>query len=281
MNLVVEPQGVARRASLLWVPGATHDSADIYRGPMEVLASKGYRSVALHLRKSRCTSLGNYVSQVEEALMELEDPVILIGHSLGGAILQVLLTTRKDAAKKACGAVLLCAVPVMSFCEYLGFLFYLLFKWFLGVLMVLLTLNVAQLVGGGYCCRSERRCKAIGFAAQADYVTISGRRQSFEEYHKGIAKVESIPLLLGLLCYSITAPSNGKAVSGTTAAVLAAEKDLLTPLWMHQSTASAWSTSVQPILDQGHFVSDENWESTLVPVLEAELELLTASLTHK
>lgn len=46
--------------------------------------------------------------------------------------------------------------------EYLGFLFYLLFKWFLGVLMVLLTLNVAQLVGGGYCCRSERRCKAIG-----------------------------------------------------------------------------------------------------------------------
>ena len=39
------------------------------------------------------------------------------------------------------------------------FLIYLLFKWFLGVLMVLLTLNVAQLVGGGYCCRSERRVK--------------------------------------------------------------------------------------------------------------------------
>ena len=29
----------------------------------------------------------------------------------------MLLTTRKDAAKKACGAVLLCAVPVMSFCS--------------------------------------------------------------------------------------------------------------------------------------------------------------------
>ena len=30
---------------------------------------------------------------------------------------QVLLTRQADAAKKACGAVLLCAVPVMSFCS--------------------------------------------------------------------------------------------------------------------------------------------------------------------
>ena len=54
---------VPRRATLLWVPGATHDSAAIYRGPMEAMASKGYRSVALRLRKSRYTSLGNYVRQ--------------------------------------------------------------------------------------------------------------------------------------------------------------------------------------------------------------------------
>ena len=54
---------VPRRATLLWVPGATHDSAAVYRGPMEALASQGYRSVALHLQKSRCTSLGDYVNQ--------------------------------------------------------------------------------------------------------------------------------------------------------------------------------------------------------------------------
>eukprot|EP00438_Fugacium_kawagutii_P001745 Skav219926 [mRNA] locus=scaffold2006:268764:269952:- [translate_table: standard] len=77
---------------------------------MEALAPKGYRSVALRLHKSRCTSLGDYVSQLQE-------PTILIGHSLGGAIVEVLLTRRTDAAKKACGAVLLCAVPVMSFCS--------------------------------------------------------------------------------------------------------------------------------------------------------------------
>ena len=54
---------VPRRATLLWVPGATHDSAAIYSGPMKALAPKGYRSVALQLQKSRCTSLSNYVSQ--------------------------------------------------------------------------------------------------------------------------------------------------------------------------------------------------------------------------
>lgn len=276
MNLVVEPQGVPRRATLLWVPGATHDSAAIYRGPMEAMASKGYRSVALRLRKSRCTSLGNYVRQVEESLMELEEPVILIGHSLGGALVQVLLTRQRDAAKKACGAVLLCAVPIMSFCQYLRFFLYLYCKFFVPFIMVVLTLNVAQLVGGGYCCRSSRRCRAIGFASDPNSVTITGTRQSFEEYHEGIAKVESIPLLLGLLCYAITAPSDPKESSGTTAAVLAAEQDVLTPLWMHQSTAAAWRTSVQPISNQGHFVSDEGWDSTLVPVLEQQLELFTS-----
>ena len=54
---------VPRRATLLWVPGATHDSAAIYSGPMKELAAKGYSSVALHLQKSRCTSLSNYVGQ--------------------------------------------------------------------------------------------------------------------------------------------------------------------------------------------------------------------------
>ena len=63
-----------------------------------------------------------------------QEPVVLLGHSLGGSIVearltvhegflapnswhvQVLLARKKDAAAKVQGAILLCPVPVMSFC---------------------------------------------------------------------------------------------------------------------------------------------------------------------
>jgi hypothetical protein len=59
-------------------------------------------------------------------------------------------------------------IPIFPRCwdtwgEYLRFFLYLYCKFFLPFIMVVLTLNVAQLVGGGYCCRSSRRCRAIGY----------------------------------------------------------------------------------------------------------------------
>ena len=64
-----------------------------------------------------------------------QEPVVLLGHSLGGSIVeahgvhrqdlheglfatdvQVLLAKKKDTAAKVQGAILLCPVPVMSFC---------------------------------------------------------------------------------------------------------------------------------------------------------------------
>ncbi|CAE7227287.1 Thumpd2 [Symbiodinium pilosum] len=261
-----------RRATLLWVPGATHDSAAVFQGPMTALADSGYTSVALFLEKSRCTSLGSYVRQVERALHDLEEPVILIGHSLGGSLVQVLLSRNKDAAAKVKGAILLCPVPVMSFCTYICFFFYLLASFCLGVLMVLLCLNVAQLVGGGFCCRSARRCKAIGFAGNPTIVTITGSPQTFQQYHEGIAKVESICLLLGLLCFS-ACPGNTEAGSKTISIVAGAE-DVLTPLWCHRSTAAAWSAATVSLDGQGHLLSDEGWETTLLPALKEQLEAI-------
>ena len=59
-------------------------------------------------------------------------------------------------------------IPIFPRCwdtwgEYLRFFLYLFCKFFVNVIMVVLTLNVAQLVGGGYCCRSASRCRSIGY----------------------------------------------------------------------------------------------------------------------
>eukprot|EP00439_Symbiodinium_sp_Y106_P083576 s515_g23.t2 len=261
---------VPRRATLLWVPGATHDSAAVFQGPMTALADSGYTSVALFLEKSRCTSLSNYVGQVEDALQNLEEPVVLLGHSLGGSIVEVLLARKKDAAAKVQGAILLCPVPVMSFCTYICFFLHLLATFFVGVLMVLVSMNVAQLVGGGYFCRGAQRCQSIGFAGNPSIVTITGSPQTFQQYHEGIAKVESINLLLGLLGFSLCpgkSEDRDKAVS-----LVAGSGDVLTPLWCHESTAAAWSTDIVSLEGQGHFLSDEDWQSTLLPALKQQME---------
>jgi hypothetical protein len=47
---VSPPTGTLVRGYLVWVPGASHHSADVFYGMMAALSDEGYDSVCAHLR---------------------------------------------------------------------------------------------------------------------------------------------------------------------------------------------------------------------------------------
>jgi len=78
-------------------------------------AKKGYAAYAVSLRghggsegSLTWASLADYVDDVESAVAKLDKPPVLIGHSMGGMIVQHYLS---KAENKAAGGVLLASVP--------------------------------------------------------------------------------------------------------------------------------------------------------------------------
>lgn len=104
------------KPALLFVHGAWHGAwcwEDYY---LPYFAQQGFAAHALDLRghgqspnsKSlRFTSLNNYVDDVAQAIAQIEGDVIVIGHSMGGMIVQKYLKTNHQAL----GGVLLSTVP--------------------------------------------------------------------------------------------------------------------------------------------------------------------------
>ncbi len=110
-----EPLGVARPTPILFVHGMWHGAWcwDDYFLPY--FAAHGYAVHALSLRghgagaerkRLRRTSLADYVADVEQVAGGLPSPPVLIGHSMGGGIVQKYLESHQAPA-----AVLLASVP--------------------------------------------------------------------------------------------------------------------------------------------------------------------------
>lgn len=120
MNMHLEirtklPESDPRPTPLLFVHGAWHDAWCWAEHFLPYFAQHGYISYALDLRghgksqgheRLRWTSIANYVSDIEQVANQLERPPVLIGHSMGGLVVQKYL--EKHAAP---AAVLLASVP--------------------------------------------------------------------------------------------------------------------------------------------------------------------------
>ena len=111
------PAGTARPAPLLFVHGAWHGAWCWDKHLMPHLAAAGYECHALSLRghagspgreRLRWTSLADYVADVAEVAAALRAPPVLVGHSMGGAVVQKYL---EDARRPAAAMVLLASVP--------------------------------------------------------------------------------------------------------------------------------------------------------------------------
>jgi pimeloyl-ACP methyl ester carboxylesterase len=121
--LTQEPEATLRATPLLFVHGAWHGAWCWAEHFLPYFAQHGYVSHALDLRghgksdgmnRLRWTSIANYVADVEQVIRHLERPPVLIGHSMGGLIVQKYLETYRVPA-----AVLLASVPISGTRRYL------------------------------------------------------------------------------------------------------------------------------------------------------------------
>lgn len=113
--LEAHPSGPAKATPLLLVHGAWHGGW-CWERVLPYVASRGYHAYAPSLRghggsgnsKSlRRTSLGDYVSDVAEVAARLPAPPVVVGHSMGGLVVQKYLA----AGGRAAAGVLLASAP--------------------------------------------------------------------------------------------------------------------------------------------------------------------------
>lgn len=110
-----EPQTVQHPAPLLFIHGAWHGAWCWEDQFLPYFAAHGYRSYALSLRghgqsespkRFRMARIADYVDDVAQVAQQLDQPPIIIAHSMGGLVAQKYLERNQTPA-----AVLLASVP--------------------------------------------------------------------------------------------------------------------------------------------------------------------------
>jgi pimeloyl-ACP methyl ester carboxylesterase len=118
MNLeliVQEPEAAKREVPLLFIHGMWHGAWCWAEHFLPYFAQHGYASYALSLRghgasegheRLRSVSLADYVADVEQVVNSMERMPVLIGHSMGGMVIQKYLESHQLPA-----AVLMASAP--------------------------------------------------------------------------------------------------------------------------------------------------------------------------
>jgi pimeloyl-ACP methyl ester carboxylesterase len=111
-----EPKSNPRKTPVLFVHGAWHGAWCWDENFLPYFAESGYSTHALSLRghgsservaRFRLTRLADYVADVAQVVDQLDETPILIGHSMGGLVVQKYLEKHTAPA-----AVLMAAIPV-------------------------------------------------------------------------------------------------------------------------------------------------------------------------
>jgi pimeloyl-ACP methyl ester carboxylesterase len=108
------PSGSPRPTPLVFIHGGWH-GAWCWELFQQYFAEQGYRSHALSLRghgassgreRLRCSSAAEYLADLDQVIRQMPAPPVLIGHSMGGYLIQKYLESRTARA-----AVLLASIP--------------------------------------------------------------------------------------------------------------------------------------------------------------------------
>ena len=117
------PRSASDKPPILFVHGAWHGAWCWDEHFLDYFAEKGYRSVALSLRghgnstapkSMRFCSIADFVDDIDTVATSLPEPPVVIGHSLGGFVVQKYLESHNAPA-----AVLLASAPVSGITKFL------------------------------------------------------------------------------------------------------------------------------------------------------------------
>jgi len=237
-----QPEGPARGKCLLFVHGAYSGAWLWDRHYLPYFASQGWRAMALSLpghagsagtERLNVLSIEDYVKDLRSAIADLEDPPVVIGHSMGGLIVQKYLE-HWDLP----GAVLLCAVPPQGL---MGSMLHMMFTQ----PHTLLDLN--RVIGGGMP-SAESLCDALFHQpVSADVI-----QDCFEHMQP-----ESMRAIWDMNGFNL--PSPGR-VRRPALCIIGAEHDVLIPPAMVEQTARVYGCPAQIIPGMGHVLMlEEDW----------------------
>ena len=117
------PRSASDKPPILFVHGAWHGAWCWDEHFLDYFAEQGYRSVALSLRghgnstapkSMRLCSIADFVDDIDTVATSLPEPPVVIGHSLGGFVVQKYLESHDAPA-----AVLLASAPVSGITKFL------------------------------------------------------------------------------------------------------------------------------------------------------------------
>jgi pimeloyl-ACP methyl ester carboxylesterase len=236
-----QPEANVRPIPLLFVHGAWHSAWCWDEHFLPYFTRHGYACHALSLRghgasegrsRLRWARIADYAADVAQVAVQLPTPPVLIGHSMGGLVVQKYLETRSAPA-----AVLLASVPpggvlriTLQIARQHTFVF----------LRANLTMSLFPIIG------SPALAREAFFSTEALAQTYFARLQD-----------ESYLAFLDMLALNLPRPARVK----TPLLVLGAADDTIFSVAEVQATARAYSTQAEIFPDMAHdMMLESGWQ---------------------
>ncbi|MER2540353.1 MAG: alpha/beta fold hydrolase [Azonexus sp.] len=206
---------------------------------MPVLAEAGYPCYAVSLRGHGGSdgrdhidwhSINDYVDDLVKVVSQMDEPPVLIGHSMGGFVVQKYLEHHQAA-----GVVLLCSVPPQGL---VASQFHLMFQ------KPHLFADLNSIMTGD--CADVTTLREALFAGEVDESMLNAwltRMQA--ESHRALWDMSMFNL------------PNLQGMNRPPMLVLGAEKDVLVPAFLVQTTAQTYGLHAHIFREMGHAVTHE------------------------
>jgi len=243
--IMQEPVGSPFQTPILFVHGAWHGAWCWDEHFLPYFAKHGFTSYALSLRghghshgneKLRWTSIADYVSDVAQVVKQLPVTPVLVGHSMGGLVVQKFLETHQAPA-----AVLLASVPITG---VLRTALRILARHPIAFLKANLILGLYPIVG------KPKLTRELFFSEDIS-------EEKLKHYFKQI-RDESYRAFLDMLIFALPKPQKIK----TDMLVLGAENDKIFLPDQVETTAKTYNTNHKLWPGMAHdMMLEKNWQS--------------------
>ena len=244
--IVRQAEGDSKKTPLLFVHGAWHGAWCWDEFFLPYFARQGYNCYALSLRghgnspgreRLRWTRVHEYVADVAQIVAQLPATPVLIGHSMGGFVVQKYLEQYAAA-----GAILLAAVPPTG---VLRTTLRIMLHHPIPFLKVNLTLSLAPLI-------------ATPELSRAHFFSASMPAAQVNQYHQRLQD-ESYLGFLDFLAFNLV---RQKRVKRLPLLVLGAENDTIFSPQQVLQTAQAYGTQAEIFPDMAHdMMLEAGWQT--------------------
>jgi pimeloyl-ACP methyl ester carboxylesterase len=249
--IVREPEFDLKPTPILFVHGMWHGAWCWDEHFLPYFAQKGYRCSALSLRghagsegreRLRWTSLADYAADVAQVVSRMDAPPVLVGHSMGGAVVQKYLESHETPA-----AVLLASIPTAG---VFGATLRVLRRRPLAFLKANLTLSMYPIV-----CTPSLAHEAF---FSADILP-----EKLEKYF-GLLQDDSYRVYLDAMIFNLPRPKK----INTPIFVLGAAEDAIFSTGEIEATARAYDTQAEIFPNMAHdMMLEDGWQDVADRIL--------------